>query len=506
MVDSGVERKKGRTRWARRAVCAGLVVAGLLIPAGIIVEYFACRPMRLLRDRQFLGSASQEEIRSLCHRILMWSPDPHDPFIYLADVGDKSSVPYILWALRWMPESDSRACTWGHGLGALKMITNADAGDTRAAWVKWWSENKHKSQVEWWADGFAALGHPVSASGGAESVRALLAVLGNASWPLWEVDGNPVHERNALRLLDTYEPKQVQDQVPWAAEHGSVEQRRGLAHFALTLNRDRAEPILRSLCADTDRTVRLVANGILCRRQLDWLKDPKPFAVARHKPGEIPEDEFFAPPGQRVTSGRIAFARGMQEHPSLSKSPIKPPTGAFAAWTRNGTAWFLCNTLRKTYPERGDVDSISLEARFVSPRQERYTKHLVTTDATDIHDLTWLVDPASQTAYVSVDRFTCAVDLAAGPVIWEIGIGTGNCDDMILLGPYLIFIRDLRAVLCDAATGRMLACYEFPGTGFDSRLSLVDGQLRAMDYDDALYVIQPPSVPSPSSNRSRRGN
>ena len=86
------------------------------------------------------------EVRSICHRALVWDSDPHDVFIDMSRWGDESSVPYLLWSLRWMPSEKIRSCTWGHGLDALRRITNHDAGETRQAWAKWYAANKGRSQ------------------------------------------------------------------------------------------------------------------------------------------------------------------------------------------------------------------------------------------------------------------------------------------------------------------------------------------------------------------------
>ncbi len=89
-------------------------------------------------------------------------------------------------------------------------------------------------------------------------------------------------------------------------------------------------------------------------------------------------------------------------------------------------------------------------------------------------------------------------DPKTGNAIWEMGFGTGNCDEISLISGYLIINRGGHLVLCDAAHGGILANSERPPDQpyqlFDDRVSLVDGRLRAKDYDGALYELTLPKT------------
>ena len=109
-----------------------------------------------------------------------------------------------------------------------------------------------------------------------------------------------------------------------------------------------------------------------------------------------------------------------------------------------------------------------------------------------------LYDPASDSVYVSVPDFTCKIDRRSGRAIWEIGFGTGNCDSISLIEEYLVINDGGSLVLCDAARGEILAKYGPPACQlFDDRTTIVDGQLRAKDFDGALYTLALP-VPATS--------
>ena len=182
--------------------------------------------MSALGDFESLARMTPAEIRSACHRTLLWAPGPHDEFIYLIRCGDNTSVPYIIWALRFMPSIEHRECTWGHALEALETITNNSPGSTRQAWAQWYAANKHRSRLEWWADGFTAAGYPVSAAGGPPSIHNLLKAAGRTL--LEHRSGNwlTTNAMTMLSQLDKTEVRQVIDQV---LSGGSEQEFLGLA-------------------------------------------------------------------------------------------------------------------------------------------------------------------------------------------------------------------------------------------------------------------------------------
>ncbi len=166
---------KYATRWL-------VILLGTLVCCGgSILAWCALvwLPMRAMRSPHW-DPNNDVAVRSACHRDLIWAADPHDAFLYLRWSGDETSVPYILWAMRRMPPEDETECTWEHALEALRLITNHAGDSSRESWLQWYSANRRGTRIQWWADGFAAEGYPVSMAGGEASVKNLLSLLGRA--------------------------------------------------------------------------------------------------------------------------------------------------------------------------------------------------------------------------------------------------------------------------------------------------------------------------------------
>ena len=106
-------------------VCWG----GPLLAAYVFVR----APIQKIQDVDW--NPTEAEARSVYHRALVWY-DPHDEFLFLKACGNESSLPYLIWGLRGMPLQGDMACTWGHGLDALRAITNQSTAQTRDQWAK----------------------------------------------------------------------------------------------------------------------------------------------------------------------------------------------------------------------------------------------------------------------------------------------------------------------------------------------------------------------------------
>ncbi len=84
------------------------------------------------------------EQRAFWHREIVEDRRVLDACIYLVDIGDESSVPFLIEGLRRNPISpngsmiDTRwAC-----LAALEHITGHKLGRTTRAWERWWSKRQ----------------------------------------------------------------------------------------------------------------------------------------------------------------------------------------------------------------------------------------------------------------------------------------------------------------------------------------------------------------------------
>ena len=190
-----------RSRW-RRLLCS----AACLLVIVAVVYFGAWRPARRLQDYEFTESLSADELRRLSHRSALMGIGSYAAVEHLLEVGDESSVPYIIWAMGSQAGEASCGCSWHVlpcGRSALRAITNHSPGDTQYAWARWYRDNKHRTPLEWWADGFTAEGYPVSPAGGEKSIRNLLTVLGRTTLyqdePKWWLTFNA---ERALRALD----------------------------------------------------------------------------------------------------------------------------------------------------------------------------------------------------------------------------------------------------------------------------------------------------------------
>jgi len=110
-----------------KTTLAGLVfvLTLLLVFAAFqVVPYLA---YRRTQDLNWLNHASPSEIRDTTHSALTYVlGDPHDSFGLVQTYGDRSSIPYLRFALARQPASEIKSgemeCTWIHGRLALERV------------------------------------------------------------------------------------------------------------------------------------------------------------------------------------------------------------------------------------------------------------------------------------------------------------------------------------------------------------------------------------------------
>ncbi len=473
-----------------RLLCAAVCWFGLAAAAYLVFWV----PFRTVNDgREFPGSGTPADIRRTCHRSLLWFWDPHDELIWMMRNGDETSIPYIIWALRWMPKGDKDdegiACTWGHGIEALETITNNSPGQTRKDWTRWYAANKRRTTLEWWADGFTAEGFAVSSAGDEASIRKLLSVLGRREWCQYE--RTTWLSTNAIRMLHRLDEVRVRSVMTAVRMSGSVPERRGLARYAGEFPRDKAEPVLSTLMADEDRSVRLWASGVLCKCRLKWLKNPQRLAVEQYEAGAVNPDAFFAPDGKNVVAAvkgnQLGWARSEVLRREIDVAPDEPHAGDPARPK-------CIIRIENESTEYRAPAVVSIEGRAGPSGAVLYSRPLITSTRRDVDELRWLFDKGAGRLYISIPGFTCLIEAATGRVIWEMGFGTGNADDLFLLGDYLVIRPCGDLVVCDAARGGILANFSLAEGLFDDRFSLVDGRLRVADTDGRLFITDMPKL------------
>lgn len=486
--------------FARRMVSTGrwrVLLLGTAICWGspALVGYmFVWGPTQKIRSSDWKPT-TEAEVRSVCHRSLVWRTEPHDEVGFLSNCGDESSVPYIIWALRWMPsDEEQRDCTWGHALYALRTITNNSASATRAEWTEWYAAHKHQTHVEWWANGFTAEGYSVSATGGKESIRNLLRLLGRT--PYCQPETKSWLSGNAVRMLTLMDKNDVRRLIDEVLHSGSVEERCGVARYVHKLDRADSEAILRELLRDDQRPVRLYASGMLSRLQLEWCKNPPGFIEKRLEPGVLTDDEFFSPSGSSVVTAKVGTQMDVSQWSGVRRSTIDAVPGAGLGQPDGPTC-----VIQIDWPTESpkstleNLAAISIEGISPATKQTVYSRTLVATDCLNAIELRWIYDPVGDSVYVSIPNYTCKIAPKTGEVIWEMGFGTGNINYISLLKNYLIIDEQGHLVVCDAAHGGILANYDLPlHQLFDDRISLVNGQLRTKDFNGAFYMLTLPAT------------
>jgi hypothetical protein len=94
--------------------------------------------------------------RAKLHRLLDAANDDngdiHDSFLSLGTIGDSSSVPHLIRALRFYPDAEigpdehvGVICTQRHCVDALERITGAKVGISYSSWNAWW-QSTHPNQ------------------------------------------------------------------------------------------------------------------------------------------------------------------------------------------------------------------------------------------------------------------------------------------------------------------------------------------------------------------------
>jgi outer membrane protein assembly factor BamB len=189
------------------------------------------------------------------HDALRKYRDPHDTYLYIAQIGNEQSVPLLIERFRLDhggPEPRPAAvygfvCDQLHLVDALRSITNTDQGMFYPRWAAWWEANQGRSQHQWILDGFAAAGlhvvEPIDEPFGLE----LIEMIGS---------GHEYHAFNAVRLLAKLEPGL---RAKWVARASTSEQksrRLGAVRVLAQIDTTGQEDLLRALAADSDLEVR----------------------------------------------------------------------------------------------------------------------------------------------------------------------------------------------------------------------------------------------------------
>jgi len=109
-------------------------------------------PNQKMREINWWERASKEEMRRVSHQVLKFPiGNHHDAFIALEKIGNATSVPILIKALKWqdLPDKDGFVvCTTDHCLSALRSLTGVDQGMSFQAWKEWWKDIGSKKPSE----------------------------------------------------------------------------------------------------------------------------------------------------------------------------------------------------------------------------------------------------------------------------------------------------------------------------------------------------------------------
>ncbi|MCK5306734.1 MAG: PQQ-like beta-propeller repeat protein [Candidatus Omnitrophica bacterium] len=211
---------------------------------------------RKFMDINWLHSANPNEQRITAHRTIQ-SPlgNLHDAFITLMRVGDETSVPYLIGALKWGPNSnkgDSVVCTWAHCREALYKITNFDFGYKYKDWAEWWKKYKNTDRKKWLWDGFVLRGYELDEENDNKTITFLIKAASGTF---------PYSVENACFLLNSLFKKPIiVKALRKTAKSPEKEMRVGTVHILYQMNfMDK----LRDFYLDSDRGVRELARSKL---------------------------------------------------------------------------------------------------------------------------------------------------------------------------------------------------------------------------------------------------
>ena len=136
------------TRSAKVLLVALAAAAFAFAALSLFLYYQWWVPNQRLKDLQWMNAAGNNDLKEAAQRVLTCPVGGHhDAFLLLSEVGDAESIPYLLWGLRWLPDTPKGGvmpCTKAHCLEALRRITGHNAGLNYSDWAEWWASTGSK--------------------------------------------------------------------------------------------------------------------------------------------------------------------------------------------------------------------------------------------------------------------------------------------------------------------------------------------------------------------------
>ena len=114
---------------------------------GAAAAYFAVqaildrRILQVFQDKTWWETATPEEGRNLCHRLIRRDLAVHDAVLTLHSIGNQESVPLLLGKLESTIREGNTLCIRNHCKDALEAVTGKQFGYDVEQWKKWWKES-----------------------------------------------------------------------------------------------------------------------------------------------------------------------------------------------------------------------------------------------------------------------------------------------------------------------------------------------------------------------------
>jgi hypothetical protein len=175
-------------------------ILSLILGLGLAFCWFyLLSPLRHMSDMRWRDTHTEkrywEEVQKSIARI-GWT---HDCGPEVGRYGDKEWAAWIIAHI--LPGDDIESCSAGHKDGALRCITNQNVGGAAEAWLRWWQDNRDKTQEQWILQGFRKDGLELHTPLTKEDITALLLIIGKTGRDS-EAHPYPYEWRyNAFRLL-----------------------------------------------------------------------------------------------------------------------------------------------------------------------------------------------------------------------------------------------------------------------------------------------------------------
>ncbi|MBI5632891.1 MAG: PQQ-binding-like beta-propeller repeat protein [Nitrospirae bacterium] len=209
--------------------------------------------------------------RPLYHVMLSLSMGDYKLYEKLSRIGDVSSVPYLIQALKSEQSNESLRGDMSHHplLDALSRITGNNPGYKYEDWENWWTANKDKTEQQWRLSAIEKEGYPAANYPGATAIASIIEAIGFK-------DRVPYGKEYLLNSAGVLLSKCASAEVLSVIENrlqGNISARfkRGASRALGLLGLKECIPFLRILVISDDLSVRSIALSELNKLQTKLL-------------------------------------------------------------------------------------------------------------------------------------------------------------------------------------------------------------------------------------------